>query len=217
MRQFKDYLPPELQKYIEFNLLGDSIDSEFNNLEQHKAKVLNNSFISTLDEWGCTKWEKMLHLVRRDSDSLEDRRKRILIKFLNRLPYTEKRLREMIESITGVGGYTLNVDIANECVRVRIALDRKNQYNEVLKMLEDVVPLNLWLDVQLMYNQHDYVGLYAHKHLGKFTHQQIKEEKLGIQEIYQKHIDLKAYKHDKLHTCTHDGVLEGGMINNVNN
>lgn len=213
MRQYNEYLPDVLREILEFKELGKTTDERFALLDQESKCVLNNSFISSLDDYGCGRWEKMLHLVKRDTDSIEDRRQRILIKFLNQLPYTEKRLMEMLASITGKDGYSLNVDVDDECVRVRIALDRKNQYNEVLKMLEDVVPLNLWLDVQLMYNQHDYVGLYAHKHLSKFTYQQIKEEKLGVQEIYQTHGNLEKYTHETLHKYTYDGVLEGGMLN----
>lgn len=213
MRKYKDYLPEELKKYREFIAIGDTVDKQFDKLETDKRRVLLNGFIMTLDDYGCTRWEKMLHLVRRDSDDLEDRRKRILIKFLNQLPYTEKRLREMLDSICGAGEYTLKVDIVEECVRVRIALSRKNQIHEVNKMLEDVVPLNLWLDVDLLYNQHDYLANYAHRHLRKYTHKQLKEEQLGVQEVYQKHIDLKQYSHSKLHEYTYLGVGEGEMLN----
>ena len=178
MRKYKDYLPEELKKYKEFIAIGDTVDKQFDKLETDKRKVLLNGFIMTLDDYGCTRWEKMLHLVRRDSDDLEDRRKRILIKFLNQLPYTEKRLREMLDSICGQGGYDLNVDISIDCVHVKIDLGRKNQFQEVEKMLEDVVPLNLWLKVELKYNTHRILGQYTHRELAQYTHRQLREEKL---------------------------------------
>lgn len=179
MRKYKDYLPEELKKYKEFIAIGDTVDKQFDKLETDKRRVLLNGFIMTLDDYGCTRWEKMLHLVRRDSDSLEDRRKRILIKFLNQLPYTEKRLREMLTSLCGEDGYHLEVNITEECVRVKIELGRKNQFREVQKMLEDIVPLNLWLDVQLLYNTHRVLGGYTHRHLAKFTHRGLREEDLN--------------------------------------
>ena len=179
MRKYKDYLPEELKKYKEFQAIGDTVDKQFDKLETDKRRVLLNGFIMSLDDYGCTRWEKMLHLVRRDSDSLEDRRKRILIKFLNQLPYTEKRLREMLDSICGEDGYHLEVNITEECVRVKIELGRKNQFREVQKMLEDIVPLNLWLDVQLLYNTHRVLGGYTHRHLAKFTHRGLREEDLN--------------------------------------
>ena len=213
MRQYNEYLPDVLREILEFKELGKTTDERFALLDQESKCVLNNSFISSLDDYGCCRWEKMLHLAKRDTDSIEDRRLRILTKFLNQLPYTEKRLREMLDSICGVGEYTLKVDIELDCVRVRIALSRKNQIHEVNKMLEDVVPLNLWLDVDLLYNQHDYLANYAHRHLRKYTHKQLKEENLGVQEVYQKHIDLKQYSHSKLHEYSYLGVGEGEMLN----
>lgn len=209
MRQYKDYLPPEIQKYLEFNVIGSTVDSQFNGIFNGEKRLYDNSFISTLDDYGCSRWEKMLHLVKRDTDSIEDRRLRILTKFLNKLPYTEKRLREMMDSICGRDGYIMNVDINKECVWVRIELTRRNQINDVKKMLEDVVPLNLWLDVDLRYNQHNYVGNYRHRHLKKFTHKQIKEENLGIQKDYLTHLKMKVYKHSDLGKYSHSQILEG--------
>ena len=178
MRQYNEYLPDVLREILEFKELGKTTDERFALLDQESKCVLNNSFISSLDDYGCTRWEKMLHLVKRDTDSIEDRRLRILTKFLNQLPYTEKRLREMLDSICGQGGYDLKVDISIDCVHVKIDLGRKNQFQEVEKMLEDVVPLNLWLKVELKYNTHRILGQYTHRELAQYTHRQLREEKL---------------------------------------
>lgn len=121
----------------------------------------------------------MLHLVRRDSDTLDDRRIRILTKFLNQLPYTEKRLNEMLTSICGKEGYHLEVNIGLMYIGVKIELGRKNQFREVERLLEDVLPLNIWYKVELLYNTHRLVGQYTHRQLMKFTHRQLREEALN--------------------------------------
>lgn len=179
MRQYKDYLPPEIQKYLEFREIGNTVDSQFNGIFNSEKRLYDNSFISTLDDYGCTRWEKMLHLVKRDSDSIEDRRLRILTKFLNKLPYTEKRLHEMLESLCGKDGFSMIVDIQEEAVFVKIDLGRKNQFEAVKKMLEDVVPLNLWLRVELLYNTHRILMGYTHRELAKYSHRELREEKLS--------------------------------------
>ena len=179
MRQYNEYLPDVLREILEFKELGKTTDERFAMLDQESKCVLNNSFISSLDDYGCSRWEKMLHLVKRDTDSIEDRRLRILTKFLNQLPYTEKRLHEMLEGLCGQDGYHLEVNITEECVRVKIELGRKNQFNAVKKMLEEIIPLNLWLDVQLLYNTHRVVGGYTHRHLAQFTYRGLREEDLN--------------------------------------
>ena len=166
MRQYNEYLPDVLREILEFKELGKTTDERFAMLDQESKCVLNNSFISSLDDYGCCRWEKMLHLAKRDTDSIEDRRLRILTKFLNQLPYSEKRLLEMLEGLCGLDGYLLE-------------LGRKNQFNAVKKMLEEIVPLNLWLDVQLLYNTHRVVGGYTHRHLAQFTHRGLREEDLN--------------------------------------
>lgn len=179
MRKYKEYLPEELKKYKEFIAIGDTVDKQFDKLDEDKRKVLLNGFVMHLNDYGCTRWEKMLHLVRRDSDTLDDRRIRILTKFLNQLPYTEKRLNEMLTSICGKEGYHLEVNVGLMYIGVKIELGRKNQFREVERLLEDVLPLNIWYKVELLYNTHRVVGQYTHRQLMKFTHRQLREEALN--------------------------------------
>lgn len=179
MRQYNEYLPDVLREILEFKELGKTTDERFALLDQESKCVLNNSFISSLDDYGCCRWEKMLHLAKRDTDSIEDRRLRILTKFLNQLPYTEKRLNEMLTSLCGKEGYHLEVNVGLMYIGVKIELGRKNQFREVERLLEDVLPLNIWYKVELLYNTHRVLGGYTHRHLAQFTHRGLREEDLN--------------------------------------
>lgn len=178
MRKFIEYLPDELKRYLEYQKIGDSVDEGFEELRLASEVVLDNSFISLLDDYGCTRWEKMLKLHRLTDDTLEDRRLRILTKFLNQLPYTERRLYEMLESICGKGNFTLDVDIVEERVTVRLDLGVKSQFVSVYNLLEGVVPLNLLLTVELIYNTYNMLKPFTYDYLKKYTYQGLREEKL---------------------------------------
>lgn len=178
MRNYIEYLPDELKRFLEFQQIGVSDDKETTKMLQGAKIVLDNNFIMSLTEYGCGKWEKMLGLVRRDTDTIEDRRLRILAKFLNQLPYTERRLHEMLISLCGVNGYKLTVDTVNYRVTVKIDLGVKNQFVAVAQLLEGVVPLNMLLDVQLLYNRHMDLKSFTHEHLQAYTHQGLREDNL---------------------------------------
>jgi hypothetical protein len=50
--------------------------------------------------------------------------------------------------------------------------------DEVGAMLERMVPLNMNIDLDLMYNQHLTVGKFTHEFLSKYTQKGIREEVL---------------------------------------
>lgn len=78
-----------------------------------------------------------------------------------------------------VGGYTLDVDVEGFTVTVRLALTEKAAYEEVDGLLERIVPLNMIIDLSLLYNQHDLLASYTHSRLGLYTHDQLRNEDIS--------------------------------------
>lgn len=78
-----------------------------------------------------------------------------------------------------VGGYTLDVDVEGFKVTVRLALTEKAAYEEVDGLLERIVPLNMIIDLSLLYNQHDLLASYTHSRLGLYTHDQLRSEDIS--------------------------------------
>ena len=172
-------LPELLQDITEFVELCKTYDVEFELIESETEKLTNNFFFDTLDEQGCRRWEDMLNISRRETDTLDDRRFRIKSIYLGDTPYTERTLLERLEMLVGKGNVTVSIDVKNYKVTVRLSLSRKNQLAEIIKMIEKMVPLNMIIDVKLLYNTYETLGLYTHDYLGRFTHYALKENVLG--------------------------------------
>lgn len=174
-----EYLPEFLQDITDFAELCKTYDVEFLLLEKEIEKLLNNFFFDVLGEEGCKRWEDILKISMRETDTLEDRRFRIKSIYFGDTPYTEITMLERLEMLVGKGNVTVSIDVKNYKVTVRLSLSRKNQLAEIIKMIEKMVPLNMIIDVKLLYNTYETLGLYTHEYLGKFTHQGLKENVLG--------------------------------------
>lgn len=82
--------------------------------------TLNNAFIQTCDVETLRKFEKICNIVSNENLSLELRRSQVLQVFAAVLPYTEPKLKELLNAVCGVGnwrltkninGYEMHVDI----------------------------------------------------------------------------------------------------------
>lgn len=172
-------LPELLQDITEFVELCKTYDVEFELIESETEKLTNNFFFDTLDEQGCRRWEDMLNISRHETDALDDRRFRIKSIYLGDTPYTERTLLEKLEMLVGTGNVTVDIDVENSKVAVRLSLSRKNKIAEVEKMIDRMIPLNMVIDSDLLYNTHERLGVHTHEYLSKFTHQGLKENVLG--------------------------------------
>ena len=108
------YLPFFMQEYLEMQEITETEDIEFNWLIDILIEMLNNQFITTCDEEGIARFEQLLQIIPYSNDSLEQRINRVLVLWNNKVPYTMKTLKQMLETLCGTNGYQVilnnNVD-----------------------------------------------------------------------------------------------------------
>lgn len=97
------YLPEFFHDIIDFAELCKTYDVEFLLLEKEIEKLLNNFFFDFLGEEGCKRWEDILKISMRETDTLEDRRFRIKSIYFGDTPYTKKTMLERLEMLVGKG------------------------------------------------------------------------------------------------------------------
>lgn len=171
-----EYLPYVYRNILEFQELSKSYNSELKLIMDALDNLYNNYHIDSLNEYGCTRWEKILKLKSNDSFSLEDRRFAIKVKLLGHRPYTFFRLKEMLNNIVGEDNYKLNLEVNRNHLICKLNLGVKHQMKTIKDLLDKIVPLNISLETELLYNTHEILGNYTHEYLGGFTHQQLREE-----------------------------------------
>lgn len=170
-RNLIDYLPEFLREIREYKaILTDAVQPEIVELFDNLERVLNNQFIETSDEYGVSRWEKMLGISPKPTYSLDDRKFGILTKMNEQLPYTTRSMEKRLESLCGKGNYKVDVDANNFTLNVGVALTAQNSYKDVYAMLEKVVPANMVINLYLIYEQNKKWSAYTHEQLSGYTH-----------------------------------------------
>lgn len=148
----EDYLPSRFHSIDEFYDFCMANDPEFDNASEIKEKWLNNRYQDTADEDGIKIWEKILKITPNKSDTLADRRFRVISCLQKRTPYTWSQLHKMMAALCGEDGYELKKGFF--VLMVHIAMESQSQLRSVIQMLRDVVPMHILLEIiqQLYYN-----------------------------------------------------------------
>ena len=170
------YLPLIIKETQEFKQIKIAENPEFQCIWQYIADIMNDEFIHSSTENGVIRREKMLNIMPLSSDTLNDRKFRLLAAYGNELPYTVPMLHRLLGNLCGVNGYRLQIEYNNHAVIVKVMLSSKRRLNATVDMLERIVPQNMILDIGLLYNQHFTLNKLRHKEMNKFTHYQLRNE-----------------------------------------
>mgnify|MGYP001022424467 FL=1 len=177
-KKLQDYLPPILLKTYEFPLLCDTEQPEIDRLRDAADAVLDAQFISTAGETAIARYEKIFGVVPQDTDTLDERRFKVLTRINTQLPFSVRRLRQQLETLCGADGYKLELDGDRYTLTVKVALTAKRNQQAVEELLADIVPANMVCTTSLLYNQHADLTRFTHAQLALLTHFEIREEVL---------------------------------------
>ena len=169
-----------LQDVLEFRKIAETENPEFVLTWEGFQKVWDNQYIDTLTVEGCIRWEKLLGISPKASDTLADRRFAILTKINGDLPYTWNSLLKKLNTLCeGDNEITMTYDNDNFILSVKVALTSKKHLNEVADLLERIVPANIIYDCDLKYNTYQMLRDYTHQALQAYTHEQLRNEVLN--------------------------------------
>lgn len=175
-RKLVDYLPPVLAGTKEMAAIMAAEQPEVEALWDTLRVVLDAGFVQTAGSRGLSRWEKIIGIRPKGTDTLEVRRIRIITRMNERLPYTMRVLCQMLTAICGPEGYTVRLYPDRYYLRVRVALDQLESYNDVRSMLRRVVPANIQLDLAPDYNTHGDLRKYTHRWLARYSQQKLRED-----------------------------------------
>lgn len=119
------------------------------NLENSLDVVLNNSFIQTCDLETLAKFEKLCNIIPNDNLDVDFRRAQVLQIFSAVLPYTEVKLKELLNTVCGEGNWELVTNI-NEYKLTIYVFESFTDMIETLQMtLITYIPAHIeWLVVK---------------------------------------------------------------------
>lgn len=175
-RQLINYLPHYLQEYAEMREIMKAEQSEIDKAWVMAEDALADQFILDATENGVRRWENLLGVSPKDTDTLDERKFRILTRLNQELPYTMRKLEQTLTNLCGANGYSIILTAANYHILVKLALANANAYEEVKKVLKKMIPANMVQEVQIMHNANNLLTKYTHAQLTAYTHDQLRNE-----------------------------------------
>lgn len=171
-----EFLPEFVQEYEEIRVLTSTEQIEFNSLWSEHEKAVQNSFVESADEYGVKRWERIVGIVPRADATLDERKFAIMVKINEELPYTYRALEQKLTNLCGSTGYKIDLKPSMYSIVVKVELTAKNSFMAVKEMMEKIIPANLLVAVELIYNQYkDFIG-FTHRQLTAYTHEQLRNE-----------------------------------------
>lgn len=175
-RDLIGYLPKVVQGCTDFAALTTGEQPEFEQAWNEADALLDNQFILTAGELGISRWEQILGITPKGTDSIEDRRFRVLTRMNEELPYTLPQLRNILDTLCGSENYSAELISNGYTLIVKIALAVKSNYTDVEALLGRIVPVNMVIDLQQLYNTHVELSVFTHAQLSAYTHHQLRNE-----------------------------------------
>lgn len=175
LENYEEY-PDHLAKIKEIDALTDIQNTWMQKILDMIVDLDSNIFVLTSDENGIKRREGILAITPLDTDTLEERRYRVWLKWYDTWPYTEYDLRDRLSRLCRDGNYELSIDVTGLTVTVKLGLTNKKNYAEMCKLIEELVPLQVVLNPSIIYNKYSQYTSKTHSQLHAYTHLQLREE-----------------------------------------
>ena len=99
--QVQRYYPNVLANAKEFKQIAQLENNEFKFVWQAVCKWFLNTFVYDTDLQGIKRWEDMLKIIPPKEATLADRRNLVLMRINTMLPYTIRRLEQILNAVYG--------------------------------------------------------------------------------------------------------------------
>lgn len=175
-RKLIEYLPHVVRGCGEYQGIMGAEQLEFEVAWAAVNSLLDNQFLGTAGDLGLSRWEKILNITPKGTDTLDDRRFRILTRMNEEVPYTLPQLRMILENLCGKDNYTVELEDATYILTVKVGLSAKSNFYAVKELLQRMVPVNLSVNLLQMYTPHTQLSRFTHKQLSAYSNYQLRNE-----------------------------------------
>jgi len=178
LAKIESYFPDLLKEMREFQKLAEAENPELLFLWDELGMILDNQFLDTAKQTGVARREKMLKISPKATDTLDERKFRLLARYNENIPYTLRALHSQLTILCGKDGYRLEINYGSFSLKAKLELTNKKNFEAVEEMLERIVPVNMLLKVELLYNQHQLLHQFTHEAMKAYSHFALREEAL---------------------------------------
>lgn len=144
-------LPDFMQQYREIQAIFDIENVDLTILWNEIRRSFDNGFIFSTDTLGISKFEKMMGIYPKSTDSLRDRQLRVYIKWNATLPYTWRWLEEFLVTYYPNVKTIANPVLFNDKYELDIRLRKEKEFDDfdysIYDELRPIIPANLGLKI----------------------------------------------------------------------
>lgn len=142
-RKLIHYLPYAIREFAEFQGITTGEQPEFELAWDAHEEVFVNQFVDTALDYGLSRWEKMLNLFPKATDTLESRRARIKAKLNNFTPYTIRAFAQMMDAISNGEFFDLSIEPGSYLLSIFTRWTTRGQMDGLDYLIRHIVPCNI--------------------------------------------------------------------------
>lgn len=147
-RQLINYLPYQIREFQEYKGITTGEQPEFELAWNSYQDVFDNQFIDTMGNYGLSRWEKMLHITPKATDTLETRRIRIKTRLNNFTPYTFRVFMRMMKYLADGEPFEVFLDPGSYLMRFVLQWGMNGKIESLEWLIEEVLPENIAIDAK---------------------------------------------------------------------
>lgn len=145
-RRLYDYLPPFLHTVHELMAIMQAEQPEFEALWQATDDVMNERYVDSATVYGVKRWETILQVTPKATETLEERKSRIKQRIGLILPYTLPWLKTSLATQFGADNYSVELDKYVLYLAVNPQdEDAENTLQNLLESLQEIKPAEMIL------------------------------------------------------------------------
>lgn len=137
------YLPPFMAEFKEISVTLEAENPEFVLVWKAAEQILQNEFIESADEYGISRFEKILNILPSTDDTLESRRARVQARWFNAIPYTLRNFIAKLIALCGDSDFTITKEYQDYRIDILTNLELFGQVEELKRIIDSMIPCNM--------------------------------------------------------------------------
>jgi hypothetical protein len=140
-----NYYPPVIKQIREIQAIAKAEDLEFEKLKLAINEVLNNMFVFTANERGIKRFETILGITPKSTQTLDDRR-------INIIAMMNRRKMSLSELTAMLSNYSEGIELINNISDMTMIVILNNDASSIEalnKVVDEILPMNIYFEFSL--------------------------------------------------------------------